>query len=35
VSVFDDATTLIPGVDIAVAGRSTMVLRRPRQQAGR
>jgi len=31
VSVFDDATTLIPGVDMAVAGRSVMVLRRPRQ----
>jgi glycogen operon protein len=34
VSVFDDATTLVPGVDIAVAGRSVMVLRRPRQAAG-
>ena len=31
VSVFDDATTLIPGVDIAVAGRSVLVPRRPRQ----
>ena len=31
VSVFDDATTLVPGVDMAVAGRSVMVLRRPRQ----
>jgi glycogen operon protein len=33
VSVFDDATTLVPGVDIAVAGRSVLVLRRPRQAA--
>ena len=31
VSVFDDATTLIPGVDIGVAGRCVLVLRRPRQ----
>ncbi len=31
VSVFDDATTLVPGVEIQVAGRSSVVLRRPRQ----
>ncbi|MGN6575999.1 MAG: glycogen debranching protein GlgX [Nocardioides sp.] len=34
VSVFDDATTLLPGVEVQVAGRSVVVLRRPRQ-AGR
>jgi glycogen operon protein len=31
VSVFDDATTLLPGVEVQVAGRSVVVLRRPRQ----
>ncbi len=31
VSVFDDATTLVPGVEVQVAGRSVVVLRRPRQ----
>jgi isoamylase len=30
VSVFDDATTLLPGVEVNVAGRSIVVLRRPR-----
>ena len=30
VSVFDDATTLLPGVEVQVAGRSVVVLRRPR-----
>jgi glycogen operon protein len=33
VSVFDDATTLLPGVEVQVAGRSVVVLRRPRQAA--
>jgi glycogen operon protein len=30
VSIFDDATTLLPGVEFRVADRSIVVLRRPR-----
>ncbi|MGZ4632264.1 MAG: glycogen debranching protein GlgX [Actinomycetes bacterium] len=30
VSVFDDATTLLPGIEFTVADRSVVVLRRPR-----
>jgi hypothetical protein len=30
VSIFDDATTLVPGVEFAVTDRSVVVLRRPR-----
>jgi isoamylase len=34
ISLFDDATTLIPGVQITVADRSITVLRRPRTRSG-
>ena len=30
VSIFDDATTLLPGLELQVAERSIVVLRRPR-----
>jgi glycogen operon protein len=30
VSVFEDATTLLPGVEVTVTGRSVVLLRRPR-----
>ena len=30
VSIFEDATTLLPGVEFRVADRSIVVLRRPR-----
>ena len=33
VSIFDDATTLEPGVEIDVVGRSIVVLRRPKPTA--
>ena len=32
VSVFDDATTLLPGTEVQVSGHSTVVLRRPRRE---
>jgi glycogen operon protein len=34
VSIFDDATTLIPGLEFQVADRSVVVLRRPRHADG-
>jgi hypothetical protein len=32
ISLWDDATTLLPGVEVEVTDRSVVVLRRPRDE---